>query len=411
MKIIADLHIHSGYARACSKALTLRNIDIWARKKGIDVISVADFTHPKRFSEIKKDLSEVGKTGLYKIKDSNTGVLFIMSTELSLIYRHNDKTRRIHVCVFLSSIKKVEKFNTEFALCGAKLKADGRPIIGMSAKKVLQIVMAVDKKGFVVPAHVWTPWFAIFGSKSGYDSLEECFEELTPHIKAIETGLSSSPTMNRRLSILDNINLISNSDSHSLPNLGRNANMFDLDEVTYLEIREGIQNMRSGKLVKTLEFYPEEGIYFFDGHRKCGVCFSPTQTKKNKGICPKCKKKLTLGVMYRVDQLADKSAKDIHSLNNYEIFIPLQDIISATLNVGKQSKKVQTAYEDIVSRGGNEFNVLLNLSKEELIKIAGKKIVDAILRVRQGKVKLTPGYDGECGKVEIFSSKERKEQK
>lgn len=411
MQIIADLHIHSGYARACSKQLTLENIDIWAKKKGIDVISVGDFTHPERFKEIKKDLVEVDKSGLYKIKDSDTGVLFIMSTELSLIYRHHEKTRRLHMCIFLSDVDKVEKFNEELTARGAKLKSDGRPIIGMGAKEALQIVMSIDKDGFVVPAHAWTPWFAIFGSKSGYDSIEECFEELTSEVKAIETGLSSDPPMNWRLSVLDKINLISNSDAHSLPNIGREANIFEVKEVSYAEIKEGIQNKESGKLLKTIEFYPEEGMYHYDGHRKCGMVFSPEETKKKKGICPACGKPLTLGVMYRIVQLSDRDKKDIHRLSDFVSLIPLQEIISETIGVGKHSKKVQSIYEDLIQLGKSEFNILLNLNEQELRKISEPKIVKAILRVRQGKVKLTPGFDGQYGKVEIFSEEETIKQK
>lgn len=410
MKIIADLHIHSGYARACSKELTLHNIDIWAKKKGIGIISVADFTHPERLKEIKKYLIEVNNSGLYKIKDSKTGVLFVLNTELSLIYRDKDKTRRIHMCVFLSNLDNVEKFNKELKKRGAKLKSDGRPIIGMSSKEVLKMVMQVDKNGFIVPAHIWTPWFALFGSKSGYDSLEECFEELTPHIKAIETGLSSSPAMNRRLSILDNINLLSSSDSHSLPNIGRNATMFDLKELTYSELKKAINTLNSKKIIKTLEFYPEEGIYYYDGHRKCNISFAPSETKKHGGVCPKCKKPLTLGVMYRVEQLADRDEKDIHSLYNCTNFIPLQDIIADILSIGKQSKKVQTTYEEIIKSGETEFNVLLNLSKEKLLKICNPLITEAILRVRNNKVKLIPGFDGNYGKVEIFTNQEKNKQ-
>jgi PHP family Zn ribbon phosphoesterase len=233
MRIITDLHIHSGYARACSKLLTLENIDVWCQKKGIGLVGVADFTHPERFKEIKNNLVEVGQSGLYKFSGAQASTLFIMSTELSLIYRHRDKTRRIHMCVFLSNLEAVDRFNQALTAAGGKLAADGRPILGMSCKQILTIIKEVDEQGFVVPAHAWTPWFAIFGSKSGYDSLEECFEELTPEVKAIETGLSSSPTMNRRLSSLDKINLISNSDSHSLANIGRNANVFDLAAFSY----------------------------------------------------------------------------------------------------------------------------------------------------------------------------------
>jgi len=411
MRVVADLHIHSGYARACSKKLTLENINIWCKKKGVGIVSVADFTHPQRFAEIEQNLVEVDNSGLYKFKNSETNVLFIMSTELSLIYRHRDKTRRIHMCVFLSSLERVKDFNRALAGRGAKLGSDGRPILGRSSKEILEIVREVDDQGFVVPAHIWTPWFALFGSKSGYDSLEECFEELTPEIRAVETGLSSSPTMNRRLSILDNINLISNSDSHSLPNIGRNANVFDLTKLSYQEVRDGIQNRKSGKLVETLEFYPEEGIYHYDGHRKCGVCFLPEQTRKHKGICPKCGKPLTLGVMYRVEELADRSEKDIHSPSKFTIVIPLQDVIAESLSVGKQSKKVQLIYEEMVRQGSNEFNVLLNMTKEELSLISDPRIAEAILRVRQGKVKLTPGFDGQYGKIEIFPDKEKKVQK
>jgi|FLOH01.1.fsa_nt_gi uncharacterized protein (TIGR00375 family) len=406
MQIITDLHIHSGYARACSPQLTIKNIDIWAKKKGIDVISVADFTHPGRFKEMQEILVDQGK-GLYTVKGSNTGVHFIMGTEVSCIYRHNDQIRRLHICVFLSSMEKVVEFNKELASRGGKLKSDGRPILGMSAKDILKIVMCVDPEGFVVPAHIWTPWFAIFGSKSGYDSMEECFEELTSEIKAVETGLSSDPPMNWQWSELDHLNLISNSDAHSLPNLGREANIMEVVEMSYSEIKEAVQNKKSGKLIKTIEFYPEEGIYHFDGHRKCGVCLSPEETKRKNGTCPKCGKQLTLGVAYRVVELGDKKKKDIHSLSNFVSIVPLQEIISEAVNVGKHSKKVQTIYEDMIKQGKNEFNILLNLSEKELKNIADPFIVKALMRMRNGKIDLHPGFDGQYGVVKIFSEQER----
>ena len=309
---IIDLHIHSKYSRACSPELELPKIALACQRKGIDIVATGDFTHPGWFGHIKENLEEVND-GIYELKEKMAKrTKFILSTEISCIYRHKDKCRRLHLVILAPNIQSVEKFNAELEKRGVNLKSDGRPIMGLSAKEILKIMLSVDKRMMMIPAHAWTPWFAVFGSKSGYDSLEECFEELTLHIRAIETGLSSDPTMNHRLSALDNITLVSNSDAHSLDNIGREANVFAFEkenEITFQEIKKIIETGDRQKFLYTIEFYPEEGMYHFDGHRSCDICLSPQQTKKEKNICPKCKKQLTIGVLHRVDDLADREEK------------------------------------------------------------------------------------------------------
>ncbi|PJA94063.1 MAG: DNA helicase UvrD [Candidatus Komeilibacteria bacterium CG_4_9_14_3_um_filter_37_5] len=389
--------------------LTLPNIDIWCQKKGIDVVAVGDFTHPQRYWEMKELLVEKA-SGLYQLKNNSQNTYFIMSTEVAAIYSHLGKVRRLHLCLFLSSLEKVQIFNQALEKRGAKLKSDGRPILGMSAKDILKILKDVDPDGFMVPAHAWTPWFAVFGSKSGYNSLAECFEEMTPEIKAIETGLSSDPLMNWRVSALDHINLISNSDAHSLANLGRKANIFALDELSYAEIKTAINDKSANKLVQTIEFYPEEGMYHYDGHRACNVSFAPAETKKRKGICPICGRQLTLGVAYRVDELADRSEKDIHRLGNFVSIVPLQEILADVYQVGKGAKKIINLYDQLVQRGGNEFNILLNLSKEQIIKISNVQIAEAIIKMRNKEIDIQPGFDGQYGRIKIAINSEKRQQ-
>src|SRR3989339_1456027 len=339
IKQIIDLHIHSKYSRACSPELELPKIALACQQKGIDIVATGDFTHPVWFQHIKDYLEEI-KPGIYELKSKSVEsyklqdlsyekkkTKFILSTEIACIYKHRDKCRRLHLVILAPSIECVEKFNNELEKRGVNLKSDGRPIMGLSAKEVLKIMFSIDERMMMIPAHAWTPWFAVFGSKSGYDSLEECFEELTPHIRAIETGLSSDPTMNHRLSQLDNITLVSNSDAHSLDKLGREANVFQFQDekcITYLEIKKIIETGDKKKFLYTIEFYPEEGMYHFDGHRLCKVCLTPKQTKKEKFICPKCKKKLTVGVLHRVDDLADREEKK----NQTEKFILHKNIVS-----------------------------------------------------------------------------------
>ena len=408
MQYICDLHIHSKYSRACSKELTLENIDKWAKIKGINIVGTGDFTHPAWIKDIENQLEET-KPGLYQFKGSDTGTLFMITTELSCIYKQGGKGRRLHICILAPNISFAKKLIQKLEEKGCNLKADGRPILGMSAKELLKTCLEIDERHLTIPAHAWTPWFAIFGSKSGFDSIKECYEELSPHIYSIETGLSSDPLMNWQISALDKITLISNSDAHSLPNLGREANVFELDEFSYEEIYQIIKTQNKKKFLYTIEFFPEEGMYHFDGHRECKISMSPEETKKNKGICPHCKKLLTIGVLNRVDNLCNKKEDEIKKNNftPYKSLIPLQEIIADVLGVGKQSKKVQTEYFNLVEQGKNEFNILLNLSEDQLGKITSKNITEAITRVRQGKVKLTPGFDGQYGKIEIFSAEEK----
>lgn len=410
MRQIIDFHIHSKYARATSKFFELEEMVKWSEIKGVDIISCADFTHPTWFKTLQnKLLEDEPGSGLYKLKSSDSQVRFIISTEVSCIYRQGDKTRRLHLCILMPNLEAAGKFNQALSDRGAKLASDGRPILGMSAKQVLEIMLETDKRAMMIPAHVWTPWFAVFGSKSGFDSLEECFEELTPHIKAIETGLSSDPIMNWRLKELDNLTLVSNSDAHSGPQIGREANVMDLRKKTYDEIVDIIAKKDKQRFLYTIEFYPEEGMYHWDGHRDCSFSCSPEESKKRKGICPKCKKPLTIGVLNRVDKLANISQENIDSSKHipYKSIVPLPNLIADYFAVGRGSKKVQTLFMDIINKAGNEFKVLLDLEEVELKKFMPDLLAEGIIRMRQSKIKLNPGFDGQYGAVEVFSEKEK----
>jgi len=408
MQQILDLHIHSKYSRACSKDLELSNIAMACETRGIDIVSVGDFTHPQWFLHIKENLKEVSE-GVYKLKDGSSKTKFILGTELSCIKKHKEQTRRVHVCIFAPSIKTVEKFNKRLEKMGFNLKSDGRPILGLTVKELLQIMLDVDERMEMIPAHAWTPWFAIFGSKSGYDSLEEAFEELTPHIKAIETGLSSDPLMNWRLSQLDDITLISNSDAHSTAKLGREANVFEFEdkkEITYTEIFKIINKGDKKKFKYTLEFYPEEGKYYADGCSNCQFSCGPAETKRLKVVCPKCKKKMTVGVLTRIDELADRTEEESLKIGKekmipYKSLVPLSEIIANVFSCGVNTKKVKIQYDSLINSLGNEFSILLELSIKKIEKVSSKEIAMAIQRVREGKVKVIPGYDGLFGKIKI----------
>jgi uncharacterized protein (TIGR00375 family) len=399
MKIIADLHIHSKYSRGCSRELTLENIEKWCDYKGIGLVSTGDFTHPLWFKEIKEKLMPA-EPGFYCLKESVSRVRFVVGTEISCIYTQGGRCRRIHLCLLMSSIEAAEKLIEELTKRGCNLRSDGRPIIGLSAKELARIALEIDPTCFVFPAHIWTPWFAVFGSKSGFNSLSECFEELTDKIFAVETGLSSDPKMNHQLSQLNQIALVSNSDAHSLVNLAREANIFDLPELNFAEMVAAIKSRDLKKLLATIEFFPEEGKYHVDGHAACNYSCLPAESRQNKNLCPKCGKSLILGVLNRVEELADQKEINQKDFIPYFSIIPLQEIIADSFGVGKNSKKVMAEYLKIVSVIP-ELEFLLDTDMEVLKKITTEEIANSIMKVRQGEVEIVPGYDGIFGQIKV----------
>lgn len=408
MRFFADFHIHSRFSRATSKEMRLEVVGRFARMKGIKLLGTGDFTHPTYFLEIKSRLSEA-EDGLYTLKDDRNGTRFILTTEVSNIFSHKDKrNRRIHTLIFAPNIQTVEKINARLGRMG-RLGSDGRPVFGFPVKDLVKIVLDCSPDCLLVPAHAWTPWFSVFGANSGFDSLEECFGEQIRFIPAIETGLSSDPEMNWRLSALDQITLISNSDAHSPETIGREANCFDC-ELNYSKVVHTIKEKDPKRFLFTIEFFPEEGKYHFDGHRNCKVLFSPKETKAHQGICPVCGKKVTVGVMNRVEELADRPEgyRPPGAIPSIHI-VPLREIVAEALGVGVESLLVEREYFKIVERGGSEFTVLLDLSQEELISLASPRVVEGIMRVRESKVKIIPGYDGVFGKIQIFDESEQKE--
>jgi len=411
MKFIADFHIHSKYSRATSKDMDLENLDKWAKIKGIKVLGTGDFTHPGWFKSLKEELVPA-EEGLFKLKrkgsDSKENeIRFILTAEISCIYSKGNKTRKIHLIIFSPSLEVCEKINARLGWIG-NLKADGRPILGLDAKELLKTALDSSKDCLIVPAHAWTPWFSIFGSKSGFDSIEECFDEYSKYIFAIETGLSSDPAMNWRLSSLDKITLISNSDSHSPSKIGREANVFDT-EISYPAIMNAIKTKNLEKFLFTIEFFPEEGKYHYDGHRLCNISLSPKETKKYNNICPTCGKYLTIGVLNRVEELADRpegfKPKEAIPFKN---LIPLQEIIAEALNLGTAAKQVSKEYKNLIEKFGTEFKILLDASRQELEAATLPEIAEGVERVREGKVSIEPGYDGNYGKIKIFSQGEQK---
>ena len=410
MRYICDFHLHSKYSRATSRQMDLEHLDQWAQIKGIQILGTGDFTHPEWFKELKEKLEPLGN-GLFRLKTTpDLAVCFILTTEVSCIYTKNNFGRRIHLIIFLPDFQSVEKFNTQLSW-SANLKVDGRPMLGLDAKEILKMALEISPQALIVPAHAWTPWYSIFGSKSGFNSLEECFEELTSYIYAIETGLSSSPAMNWRLSKLDKITLISCSDSHSPQNLGREATVFEFDSISYQKIIKTLRYKDKNYLKYTIEFFPEEGKYHFDGHRLCGISFSPSETKKRGGICPACGKPLTIGVMHRVEKLADRPEGFVpENVIPFKSLIPLREIIAEATGLEKNSRVVENEYLNLIQKGGSEFKILIDLNRKELQKIASEKIAEGILEMREGKVTRIAGYDGVYGKISVFGGIEEKKE-
>ncbi|NNF98733.1 MAG: UvrD-helicase domain-containing protein [Desulfobacteraceae bacterium] len=422
MKFIADLHVHSKYSRATAKNLDLENLYIAAQLKGIRVVGTGDFTHPEWFSELSEKLEPVeNERGLFALKPAiasrcdekvpllcRAPVRFMLVSEISNIYKKNDRTRKNHNLVFMPDLARARQFNARLDQIG-NISSDGRPILGLDARNLLEIVLETSARGYLIPAHIWTPWFSVLGSKSGYDAITDCFEDLSPHIFAVETGLSSDPAMNWRVSSLDRYTLVSNSDAHSPMKLGREANLFDC-ELSFDAIRSTLETGDTHRFKGTFEFYPDQGKYHADGHRKCGICLWPVETMKHKGICPVCGKALTLGVLYRVEELADRKPgikPDRH--HPFYNLIPLDDILSEIYQVGAGSKKVKTVWQKLVEKLGPEFRILHELDKETIDAAGIALLGEAIVKMRKNSVNFSPGFDGEFGKVSIFSSGEREQ--
>ena len=450
MEIIADLHLHSKYSRAVSPQMVIPEIAKWARRKGIGLVGAPDWTHPLWLRELKENLEEVGE-GVYKIKSSklkvqSENVYFLLSTEISSIFSQHGRSHRIHNLVLAPSFSVVEKINNKLRSRGVNLLSDGRPITGLSSIELCELVFSVAKDCLVIPCHVWTPWFSLYGSRSGFDSIGECFQDMSKYIYAIETGLSSSPDMNWRIKELDSRSIASFSDAHSGAKLGREATVFEMKELSFKNVSMALRSATaissprrrygnsstseeplrvtvrgvSPRILYTIEFYPEEGKYHYTGHRNCGVKHSPEETKKLGETCPVCGRPLTVGVMQRVEELATRSAEEVKikevEIENglrgvgwqnrppYVMLVPLMEILAEALGSGVSSQIVETEYNRLIREFGSEFNVLLKASTEEVGKIAGERVAEGIFRVRSREVVIDPGYDGVFGTVKIWPS-------
>lgn len=472
MKVISDLQLHSKYSRAVSQEMVIPKIWQWGRRKGIGLIATGDWTHPLWMREIKSNLEELGN-GLLALKTSNEiggnfqtedGPLFLLETEVSCIYSQGGKLRRIHILIWAPSVTAADKINKELMQRGANLISDGRPIMGLTSIQVAEVVFSIEPTCLVIPAHAWTPWFSLYGSESGFDSIDECFGSFSKNIFAVETGLSSDPAMNWRIKELDTRSIVSFSDAHSGPKLGREATVFNLAELSYSAIREAIMtvgnttqiskstNHISGIMYKeskedndtlhpkkdipntisyTLEFYPEEGKYHYTGHRNCGVKQSPSETKQKGTICPVCGRKLTVGVMHRVEQLAGRSEEDLKITKKlmpnmhmsvigsetfpnrppYVMLVPLQEILAEAIGSMPTSQSVQNEYKKLTDNFDGEFEILLKTKIEDITKVSGPRVAEGIQKIRDGNIVVDPGYDGVFGKVKIWGDEKKEEKK
>ena len=412
---IADLHTHSKYSRATSKECTPEYLDLWARRKGIHLIGSGDFTHPAWREELKEKL-EPAEDGFYVLKkeyrilDGNTPddqiPRFVITGEISSIYKKYEKVRKVHSLLILPGLETAEELSKKLEIIG-NLHSDGRPILGLDCHDLLEIMLEMTPGGMYVPAHIWTPHFSMFGAFSGFDTVEECFGDLSSHIHAVETGLSSDPPMNWRVSMLDRFQLISNSDAHSPAKLGREANLLDMDW-SYQGLERAIQ--RGEGLSGTIEFFPEEGKYHMDGHRKCNLCLTPLETEQYEGKCPVCGKKITIGVSHRIEQLADRAEGFIREgANGFESLVPLPEVIAASMGVSSGSKKVQQEYERMLRTIGSEFEILRTIPLEEIRHKSGFLIAEGVERLRKGEVERIPGFDGEYGTIKLFQPYELEE--
>lgn len=412
MKFLVDFHIHSPFSRATSKNMTLNGLYISAITKGIYVLGTGDCIHPEWLNILKENLVE-SEPGLFKLKsslipdidyiDNTLSMRFLLTTEISTIYKKNKKIRKIHSLICIPDFESAIRLSKRLAKIG-NIVSDGRPILGLDTRKLLNICVEINPDIMFIPAHIWTPHFAILGSKSGFDSIEECFEDDVKYIFALETGLSSDPAMNWRLSSLDRFTLVSNSDAHSLDKIAREANIFDLDTPDYYKIKEAIKTKKG--FLGTIEFYPEEGKYHLDGHRDCKVCLKPSESRKINNICPVCNKELTIGVLNRVEQLADreegfrpKNAKPFYSI------VPLKEILAEYLNCGVKTKKVDVLYKKFIEKFGPEYYILNELPIEKIFEFM-PNVAIGIKNMRNNNVEIKAGYDGIYGIIKVLNKKD-----
>ncbi len=411
MAFVADLHIHSRFSRACSRDLNIPNLSKWAKFKGIDMLGTGDCLHPLWFAEIKKDLQEVGD-GTYEYD----GVRFILTVEVACIYSDKGGTKRIHIVICLPSLDSAARLSEVLTKRGVNLVSDGRPIMGLSTRQLCEIVFQVEPNALVIPAHIWTPWFSLYGSNSGYDKLSDCFGEFSEKIYGVETGLSSEPAMNWRISDLDNKSIVSFSDLHSLPRLGREVTIFG-GQCSFDGLYNALQNQN---IVGTIEFFPEEGKYHYSGHRNCNVVYGPEELREKGTVCPVCKRQLTVGVMQRVEDLANRSedelelekkdgvikSKKFPKRPGFRMLVQLEEIIAEALNSTVSSQKVKNEYERLVTKVDSELKILTKTPVDLLQISTGEKIADGIQRIREGKLTIEPGYDNTYGVVKIWSEDE-----
>lgn len=397
MTYVADLHLHSPYARATSRELTFDNMARWARMKGIDLLASADFTHPVWFSETKRALRPLGN-GLYE----RNGARFVIGTEVNCSGTQGGRNRRVHMLMFAPCIGAAERINAAVSGKGA-LAADGRPTLRMTPRELLALLLDIDDRAMLIPAHAWTPHFGIYGGRSGFDSLAECFGDLAPHIRAIETGLSSDPAMNWRIPELDDVSIVSFSDAHSLPKMGRELTVIDGD-LSYDGLRAALNEQR---IAYTVEFFPEEGKYHNSGHRRCGVSLSPQEALSAGGRCPECGGRLTPGVLERVESLA-RAAQSGDGLAHrgdrppFRSLVGLQQIIAESVGRGVNTKGVQARYMRMVEELGNELHILTAAAIGDIAVVGGERVAEGVERVRKGDIVIEPGYDGVYGKVSVW---------
>jgi uncharacterized protein (TIGR00375 family) len=432
MHYVTDLHLHSKYSRAVSPQMTLSVMAQYARQKGIDLLTAADFTHPVWFKEIRSQLEEA-EEGLYQLKENGQGkkVRFLLSTEISSIYKQGEKLRRIHNLLFVPSFAVAEKLTKALVSKGCNLNADGRPIVGISSEALLELLLSIDDRSFLIPCHIWTPHFGVYGSASGFDSLEEAFGKMAKYVYGIETGLSSDPDMNWQIKELMNRTILSFSDAHSPAKMVREATVFDLEELTYENLRQAIMRLYTksdtkNKIAYTLEFYPEEGKYHFSGHRNCKVSVGPDEIRAGGTTCPVCHRRLTEGVLFRVQELSDESLLNrVETKSNaagvkwyidrkhlqppYVKLVPLLEIAAESLSSTVASQKSKDLYAKLCHELGSELQVLLHTPIAAIEKAGGMKIAQGVTKVREGAIAIDPGYDGEYGKVAIWEEGEVKE--